>query len=362
VLLDKAEAEVDFAEEKCPAWMFPNAGENGYYRSSLGDADWDRLTRRRALPLSPVEQIGLVTSTWSSAQGGAAPMARVVTALRAETGTTSRNVLEAITPVFESLNWRLVTPESRAGFTNLVREVLRPSWKALGWNPADPAKAKCPSCEEQNAISRALVAETLVALGEDDALAKEARKKADAYLDGAGGVGSEDGHLALRIAARRGDASLFDRIERLATTSDSAPERINALRALGSFSDPALLRRALDLSLSDKVKLQDGLYIFRYAFRQPASDAVGFAWLRDRFDALKAKMPAVMLGRFVSFLGGACTAADQRERSAFLTPRMDGVEGTQRDMANALERSNICVAQRGALSEGLRDALAKKQR
>ena len=60
----------------------------------------------------------------------------------------------------------------------------------------------------------------------------------------------------VNLAARQGDANLFERFLEAARTAGTPQERRRFLMALGEFREPGLVKRALSLSLTDTVDTQ----------------------------------------------------------------------------------------------------------
>ncbi len=65
------------------------------------------------------------------------------------------------------------------------------------------------------------------------------------------------GQTALSIAARKGDAALFDQLQKVAETSTNPELQEGALRLLAQFEDPALVKRSDEYAISGKVRNQD---------------------------------------------------------------------------------------------------------
>src|SRR5207344_1398223 len=61
----------------------------------------------------------------------------------------------------------------------------------------------------------------------------------------------------LASAARGGDAALFDKLLQAADKAVSPEERYLYLYSLAHFEEPALVRRALALSLTPRIRTQD---------------------------------------------------------------------------------------------------------
>ncbi|HEU4532637.1 MAG TPA: ERAP1-like C-terminal domain-containing protein, partial [Polyangiaceae bacterium] len=254
----------------------------------------------------------------------------------------------------------------------LVRKALGPAHARLGWAPdaltpprakgARPAPAFDPA-DDEAALSRVLLVEALATLGRDEAVLREARRRADAYLSKQGPAQHPDNvAVALRAAARRGDAPLWEAIARTLDDPQAAhgpQERVTLVNALASFEDPALVKRTLDRTLQESVRLQDLRYIFPALFSRRETAPAAFAWARENVDALARRLPPTMLGGLAALVGSACTEPERDERRAFLAERLRGIEGSARPLSLAIDRSNACIAARTREGARLSAALDK---
>jgi hypothetical protein len=119
-----------------------------------------------------------------------------------------------------------------------------------------------------------------------------------------------------------------------------------ALSALASFTDPALVRRALGLVLDGTVRSQDQLYIFRGVFGRSATREVGFQVVSENVDQFLAKIPPFARGRSLPTFARACSDADAERARKLFEPRLAALEGGDRSLAQALESAHRCGAMR----------------
>ena len=112
---------------------------------------------------------------------------------------------------------------------------------------------------------RGTLLETLARQGEDPGVDAFARDAAKRYLADSSSVDPSVVDAVLGLAARHGDAALFDEFQRRFETATVPPMRRRYLSALGAFDDPVLEARALDYSLTDAVRPTEGMGILRGA-------------------------------------------------------------------------------------------------
>ena len=347
-------------EGACPSWVWANAHEGGYYRALPPRG---KALTESAKSLDAFERAGLVASAVAAFQAGETDVAEVLAALDVTRGATERSVITAQVSALSLLAESVIEDVDRALVTRFVSRTLSPARDRLGWGPDEETTASCPRCkpaaDDEAITTRELVLGALGHLGDDRTLLAEARARADLVLAGSKRVSAENATIALRLAARHGDAKLFDAIEKRAREASVPGERIAALRALGSFEAPDLVRRVLELALSDAVRIQDVRYLIERPFLTRNTRDVAYAWLEQRWDAVQRRFPSWLLPRLLGSVDGACTTTERARRLAFLEPRARDVEGAERELVLGLSRADGCIDARARGAATLKRLLAR---
>ena len=230
----------------------------------------------------------------------------------------------------------LVDDEARPRFRAFVTRMLSPVARELGWD----AKKGEP---DDRRLLRASVLSALSDLADDPWVAAEAEKRAAAWLANPRSVSPDVGPIALRAASRRAGEKRFDELLRAVRASRSPEDRAAAAAALGGFADPALLRRALDLILTDPIKVMDAFHVEDAALARPEAWPVVRAWARDRFDELRGRMPDFALGRLAGVVGTICDARTLEDAATFFGGALKGTEGGERALVLSLEKAELCI-------------------
>jgi aminopeptidase N len=188
----------------------------------------------------------------------------------------------------------------------------------------------------------------LHALGDiavDDATLREADRVTQAWLKDPDSIPSDVASIDVLLACRRAGADRIDALRAVLTQAKN-PENIQiALRALGAFSDPTTLQKALDVTLTDDVKSQDIHKVLGSTLGHRATRKASFDWVTTHWDALKKKLPATLVGYVVGKLASQnCSAEERTAVSRFLEPRVKEVEGAERPLAEGLEAASLCEA------------------
>jgi len=120
-----------------------------------------------------------------------------------------------------------------------------------------------------------------------------------------------------------------------------------SLRAMGMFDDPATLKSALELALTDELKLSELRYVFGSALSRPATSSVFYAWEKESWPRLRTRIPGSLgRGALVDVVGNLCSAQERDDARAFLEPATQGLEGVKRALEEGFEQADLCIALR----------------
>jgi aminopeptidase N/puromycin-sensitive aminopeptidase len=147
------------------------------------------------------------------------------------------------------------------------------------------------------------------------------------------------------VAAERGDRSLQDALLVAAERATAPADHYRYLYALARFRDPALLDRALEYSLTAKLRSQDTAGFFGRFLAQEASRPRAWAFLKLHWADLEHKL-TIFGGDsgVVNSLGSFCDAAARDDITAFFAAHP--LPSASRTLGQAVERINNCIALR----------------
>jgi alanyl aminopeptidase len=343
--------EVERGRFACPKVWYANAGEAGYYRVSMAPAELAAVAPRIAeLPES--ERFGVVSNAWAAVRAGHLPVSAFLDLCARLENETSRLVWIEMLDDLRAIDRTFVTPETRPDFARFVRALCAPTSRRLGWR----------SAETQSDDERFLREAILTAggdLGEDAGTLAEASRRARAWLDSPARVDADLARIALPLAAKKGDAALFDRLVDVVMHAPSPETRVMAVAALGDFEDPALIERTLALVLDGSIKAQDVRYLFPSIGLRPAGRDVVHTWIERHFEDLARIFPSFLMGRIVRAVPALCDATRVRDAEAFLRPRVAKLEGVEKDLRQSAEEGMRCAALANA---GRADATSRLHR
>jgi len=331
----EATLELD-AGAACPTFVYANADEVGYYRVRVTQADLTTLLPSVSR-LPERERFGLVSNVWAAVRAEKIPAWMFLELCLRLGNDTSRLVWGEMLGALRMFDRALVTDEARPAFARFVRRLCGPAARRLGWRSAETQP------DDEHYLREAVLL-TLGDLGEDGPTLLEARRRARAWLDSPAGVDADLARIALPLAAKRGDAALFDRLRAVVKQPPTPEARVIAIGALAAFDDPALIERTLGLMLDGTIGAQDLRYLSPlFGVRRAGRDLV-YAWLEQHFDELARMYPSYVMGRVVRVASLLCNPGRVDAAEAFLGPRVAKLEGVEKDLRQSVEEGRRCAA------------------
>ncbi len=271
-LLDAATATVELPV--CPAWVYPNAGERGYFRFA---PTADQLAALARAPLARTERLGLVDDLGAGLHSGAIELPDAVAALPDLAGAaTSLPATTALIGLVTDLNNAVVRPAGRARFAALIRRTWGARARKLGFRAP-------PGEDGETARLRPLLVELVGQVGRDPRLIVEARRLTRRWLDARSDdraegdePASELSKTAVVIAAAGGDRALYRRL-RVALLAARPRDRVPMIFGLAAFTRPELVKDALALALSGSLDPRNAFLLLDRVIANPRTRELGYA-------------------------------------------------------------------------------------
>jgi alanyl aminopeptidase len=317
----------------CPDWVLPNEGETGYYRLLLDPSALAALSKAK---LSGNERLGLLDDVVAMERAGKLSAAQMLTFLAPFAADPDRHVVSEALGTVASLRDEQVPEGQQPQYAKLVRELFGKRAHALG---LQPKKGE----DEETALLRPQLIETVGDQGEDPQLAAGARKLAAAWLEKRAAVSAEMVPAVLLLAAQHGDRAFFEQLRTAARKEQDRTDRQRMLTALGQFRDPALAKEAQALVLANDLDIRETLGILFAQSREPATRESAYAFLKTNFDALLQRAPRDAAANFPGTTR-FCDDAHFADLRDFFTGREEKITGGPRKLSQALETLRLCAA------------------
>ena len=343
----------DTASLKVPSasLFYANAGAKGYYRTAYPEPVYKKLASEAETRLSPPERIDLTGDEWAlvrSSRASVGDYLDLVAALRADPNAeVISNAASGIISIDERV---AASPEQRVQLAAWIRRTFSPEYAKLG--------APSPSDTPSKRQLRATLFGLLGYHGKDPAVIAQAEQIAQRYIQNPGEIDPTLGRTAMSIAARNGNAALFDKLQHIYETSTNPEFQIGALRLLAEFENPALEERALQFAVSGKVRSQDAAIQLSIALQIPAERQLAWKFIQTHWPQIKGLLTPEMGQILVSSAGSFCTAEDRDQVDSFYSTHK--VQDASLSLKRALEQINGCIELRQAQQANLRTWLREQ--
>jgi len=332
-------------------WFYPNAEATGFYRFALDDRGLSSLTTALDNGLNAQERLSLIGNQWALARAGQAPVrhfVRLVNCLRAE---SDRAVLGTATGCLFWLDQHVVGAPIRPDFARFVTILLHGQFDALGWD----AKPGEPLDDRQR---RATVIGAIGHLARRDDVLHTATEHLERYFKDRKAVDPNLVSTVVELAARHGDAGLYERYRQRKQAAARDPEEEQRfLFGLAGFEEPNLIRQTLDMLLNGEIRVQDRAHLLARMLARPESRNETWAFVRDRWSDLTRDMDPMLQQNLVRGLAQLTPPALAAEVRDFL-PRQR-TEETKETIEQALERLSLDSAAAQRIAPELATVLAE---
>lgn len=317
-------------------WVYGNAGETGFLRTDYNLPLRNALQPIVAQILSPAERIGFLNHLWALGISGDLSISYFMETLCKFKGDSTRVVVEAIVAYLETLSNQLVLPKDRAHFNALVKELLDPIWKTLGWDPA-------PNEDDEKRLTRAAVLWGLGALAQDEEILSELPRRQTRYWAKAASLDPTLATPLIRLCARVDGGTGFDRYVKKFQTGATPEERDRYLMALADFNKPAFGRKLLEFTLSEGVRSQDVWKPVRYLLFNPAVQEETWNFVKEQWPKLREKGGSVGAQRIIQGTRALWRSQWHDEVRIFFGDPANHVAAAERALVQTLEFIQIGV-------------------
>ncbi len=261
-----------------------NTGQAGYYRS-LYPAEGLKPLAAAFPTLSAEDQLGLLLDTDALGQAGYQPMSDFLKLAQQAKPGMDPTVLLILAAKVGELDHHYEGLPGQTRLRAYGRGILQPVLAAVGWTPQPGEAVNTPMLREALLIG--------LSRFDDTAVVAEARTRFAGFLEDQSSLSTALRKPVLDIVAEHADADTWEQIHQLARNSSSNLEKLELYGLLGAPRDPALVKRALELVLSDEAEVTMRPTILRSAAElhpelvfdfvngHSASRGDGRCWSRD---------------------------------------------------------------------------------
>jgi cytosol alanyl aminopeptidase len=343
------EARMDLPVAKlgsCPAWVNANEQAKGYYLPEYRGGLLDALIGAGQRHLSPAERVDVIGGASLLSRAGrlaAAQSLRLVEAFHAD---PERKVVESALGMATAPRMNLVPEHLAPNHERFVRKNFQARARELGWTP----RANDP--EDVRLLRGGLLA-AVATVGGDRALADEARRLAERWLEKRDSVEAEVLGSVLQAAGFHGDLALMQRFLAAYQSTQDRQDQQRLMNAMLAFRDPKAIKAGMQAVISGKIPLQDGFTLILSAGRRSAETIrLPFEFVKTHLDEIMKDKPNIFgfdFGGFLPRVGEPfCDARSRADLQAFFGPLVGRYTGAPRALAQTLESIDQCIANKAA--------------
>jgi aminopeptidase 2 len=286
--------------------------------------------------------LGLLDDAFALCKAGHMSTPQLLDLLQSYVNENSFPVWASLTMNLEDLrsSWRqsLSGPQADeyALMQAYINKLYQPIVKDLGWTP------KVPGEDRQQMLLRSVV----LSYGGSHGLLKDVATEAIRQFHAHQSDQGEQIHpdlltLVYNLAVKFGGEREWEAVREIYRNPKSQEQKIRATNALGKASDPALIRRTLNLALSDEMRTQDVYQVFASVGANDAGIEIVWSFLKDKWAELDEKFgdQFLMLGRIVE-TATAYFATEQRvnDLTEFFADKKTA--GIDRKVQQCIERAS----------------------
>ncbi|HLK31527.1 MAG TPA: M1 family metallopeptidase [Terriglobales bacterium] len=313
--------------------VYGNAGARGYYRSAYDAEDLRRLAASAEQQLSPPERVQLVQDAWSEVRVSRAPAGAYLSLAEFLKSDPTRAVMDQISQELGYIDEHLVAAADRSSYQAWVRRTFAPVGAQLGWTPQ-------PNDSAEQRARRADLLRLVGGVGHDPQLLVFSRQLAEKALHGEA-VDPTLIYPALAIAARNGDAALYEAVQKRAQAATSPEESFRYLQTLAQFRAPDLVERTLNYAVSSQVRSQDAPFLLGTLLGNKDTQDQAWDWIRQHWPQVEAKITNFSTGSIVNAAAGFCDATHKQQVQDFFAQHP--IPSAQRTLQQSLEFIGNCI-------------------
>ena len=349
-LIDKKEQSLDLEAGACPTQVHPNADGTGYYRFTLDDAGWQRLTAG-ATKLSPAEALVFADSLDAAFRAGTVTAKAYVSGMTALVNHNAWDVVAAATGYLEEVT-RIIDPKDLGPVEQAFRAIATPRYARL-----------TGASDSQSQLLHKRLQRFLIVIAKDQAMRKPlARQAARAVgLNGKpdpSAASASELETIFTVGVQDLGEPFFDLLLKQMIASEDPEFRNSAIGALARVEDPGLARKLEAAVLAGGFKGTEMLGVLNRQMNRPATTEQTYVWLKENDKAIIKMIPEAFRSNIFPTFGGAfCTSERADEWQQFVESHAAELPGYERDLAQTIESIHLCAGLKRASAADLLAAL-----
>jgi aminopeptidase N len=259
-----------------------NLGQTGFYRVKYDTNHLEKLSLEVLNDkLSPIDRLGLISDVFEVAKAGFGETTEALNLIKGFAKEENPVVWDIIALNIGSLRGVMNDEHLRNIMKPFIRKLISIQLKRLGWDEII-GESHSDKLLRNTILALASSADEPSIIKRINSEFKKLKTSEDIRPDVRG--------IVYGTIAREGGSVEFNKLLKLYKDTNSSEERVTLTAALTGFKQPALIIKALDLIISENVRLQDVTYWVGYSFSNRHAKVAVWEWMTDHWDWLKTNL------------------------------------------------------------------------
>lgn len=346
-IMDTVQEDLAMASSKSP--FVVNVHSDGYYRVSYPKEVLKSLTALAQKELSVPERYSLLSDSFALVEAGKLPCADYLELTAGYRDETDPTVMGLLINHLARINL-FIKDSDRANFAALVRDRLSVCAQRLGWEKKDGES-------DLTQILRGDVLDALGTIGESKEVISKARQMFEPYCNNPDSINPDLNDTIAGVVAYNGTKEDYDTLFKMYKEAKTPEAKLRNLMSLAVFRQPELIKRTLDLALTDDVKTQDAPHLVQKSLHSVAGRQIAWQYIKDNWTKMNERYPSKL---FIRVVRGANSIVDPKmvdDMTQFLSTHP--VHSGDRVIAKVIERGKINAALNTSMTGDLSSWLSK---
>ncbi|GGW84648.1 M1 family metallopeptidase [Alteromonas halophila] len=349
-IIDSPTATVALEQQGCPDYVHPNASQ-GYYRFSMGEADW-RALLSHATQLPADQALIAVDSLTAAFKAGTVSASTWLHGMEVLATHSAWDVTDLVAEQFETVSSSLLDAETMSAASQKSLALFRPVYARV---------------KSQDTVAATLLGSDLqhhlLTFSKDPALRQPLQEQAKSLIASIDQNKEQDIDVSTRATVLRVGVSdlgtaFFNKLLTVSQTTQDPALRADAIIALASTDDPMLSKTLLGLAIDGTYKGYDAFDIIDRQISNKETREATYTWLKENVDAVFKLFPKSDRGpAFPHFGRHFCSTQKAEDWQQFVESHAASLSGYERSLAKAVEKIKQCAAMKQKLAAPLSQAL-----
>lgn len=263
----------------CPenAWVKLNPGQVCFYRTNYSSEMLQAIIPAIST-LSAVDRLGIENDMFSLAAAGFSSTTNFLDLLSGYQQEENYTVWNDIDCNLGHLAIIMQNTDSFEQYKQFVLKLYKPVADKLGWEPKENE-------DHLTGMLRGLVMKRLGGYGDENVVA-ECKRRFQAHIDGSESIPADLRAAVYGTVSAHGDENTFNELIKLYENTTHMEEKVRIIRLIGVSKSEAVITKALEFALSDKVRSCDTVFSMAGCTSSLAGRKMTWQFTKDHWDDL----------------------------------------------------------------------------